>query len=381
MDNKRIRVFQYFWGKLDTGGAETFIVNMFEQLNRDLFQVDFCSYEEKEYFYSRRILQDGGGIIPLQKRESKVLIIRLIERWINLYKVIKNGKYDIFHCNCDFSFKCIEMFIAKLAGVKVRICHSHNSAIDTNNLKGRIQYKIHCMMRPILRKYSTSLMACSVESAKWLYGENIDLNKVLLVNNGIDSSYFDFDRETREKIRNELNFGDSHIIGNVGRFSKIKNQKFIIEIINYCHQNNLDVKACLIGDGVELESVKDEVERLGLSQNVVFIGLTDKVRDYMMAFDSYVMPSLYEGLPVSGIEAQATGLHCVVSSTVDKALDLTGNVSFIDLDKGVKKWVDTILSIKSSERETMVNKICSMGYDIKATADLISNLYIKSIRN
>ena len=140
---KKIKVLQYFWGKLDAGGAESLIVNIFREMDKNKFDVDFLVYENKKFFYTDIIEQLGGHVVPLAEVESKILLVRLIKRWISLYKLLKKRKYDVFHCNCDFSMKFIELAIAKKAGVPIRVCHSHNSSLDKTSLKGKISYFVH----------------------------------------------------------------------------------------------------------------------------------------------------------------------------------------------------------------------------------------------
>lgn len=370
------KVLQYFWGKLDAGGAETFIINLFSQMDKGLFDVDFLVYEDKKYFYSDKVKELGGNVVALSKSESRFFSIRLLKRWRRLYKLLKNGQYDVFHCNCDFSLKFVELFLAKKAGIEKRICHSHNSALETTTLKGKVSYIVHLVCRPILVHFSTDLLACSEESADWLFGKkNAKRHKAIVINNGIDAEYYAFDKEAREQYRKEIGVENEILLGNVGRFTQIKNQKYIIDIVEFALRNNYKVKACLIGAGEEFKNVESIVKERCLDNNIVFVGTTDRVRDYLMAFDCYVMPSLYEGLPVSGIEAQATGLPCVVSSTVVRQLDITGNVSFVDLDAGVEYWWNEILKLSSLSRNDMKDQVCQAGYDIGTIAKRVVDIY------
>ena len=198
--------------------------------------------------------------MPLQKKESRVLLIRIVKRWINLYRILKQGNYDVFHCNCDFAFKCFEMLIAKLAGIKVRVCHSHSTSVDVSTIKGGLSYIVHKVLRPVLLHYSTHLVACSEESARWLYGERVQKENVLIVHNGIDFNRFAFDPATRERVRTTLNIGNSKLIGNVGRFDVVKNQEFIVQMIEKAQKRGETYKACLIGAGQELERLKKIVQ-------------------------------------------------------------------------------------------------------------------------
>lgn len=370
------KVLQYFWGKLDSGGAETFIINLFSKLNKEKFEVDFLSYEDKKYFYNDVIENLGGRVVPLSKEESTFLPWRLLNRWYRLYKLFKNENYDVFHCNCDFSLKFVELAIAKKAGVKKRVCHSHNSAIDTTNIKGKISYYVHILFRPLIIKYATDYLACSEEAGKWLYGEKAPNNKVIIINNGIDSDYYSFDCDTRKRIRQDIFSDKDIVIGHIGRFTPIKNQKFIVDIVLSAVKRGISMKAILIGDG-ELKKYVEEYSKLkGISDLIFFVGVTNKVRDYLMGFDCLVMPSLYEGLPVSAIEAQAAGLPCFFSDSITKDLTITDNTYFLSLNYSTDYWVDSIINCLSVFNRKDENiSIKNNGYDINKIVENIEYIY------
>lgn len=376
--SQKKRILQYFWGKLDAGGAETLAVNLFEKMDKSQFEVDFLVYEEKTYFYSNQVKELGGHIVALSKTENRFLPLRLFRRWTNLYKLLRNGNYDVFHCNCDFSLKFVELFLAKRAGIKKRICHSHNSALDTTSLKGKISYAVHCIGRPLLVYFSTDLLACSEESADWLFGKKSGRRReAIVIHNGIDAEYYAFDPDIRKDYRKRIGLDQELLIGNVGRFTPIKNQKFIVDLVEFAIKKDYKIKGCLIGTGEEFERVKQYTAERCLDAYIFFPGATDRVRDYLMAFDCYVMPSLYEGLPVSGIEAQAAGLPCVVSNTVDRKVDITGNVTFVDLEAGVAQWWNAIAASVSRDRKDMTDHVHSAGYDIGETAKKIIAVYLR----
>lgn len=375
--NKK-KVLQYFWGKLDSGGAETFIINLFTKLNKEKFAVDFLVYEDITYFYNDVIEELGGRVVPLSKREPKFLPWRLIKRWFKLYKLMKDEKYDVFHCNCDFSLKFVELAIAKKAGVKKRICHSHNSAIDTTRVKGKISYCVHVLFRPLIAVYATDYLACSEKAGEWLYGKNFPKNRVIITNNGIDAEYYSFDLDTRKKIRKNICAENDIVIGHIGRFTPIKNQKFIVDIISVAFNRGMSIKAVLIGDGELKKEVEKYSKDKGVSEMITFIGITNKVRDYLMGFDCFVMPSLYEGLPVSGIEAQAAGLPCFFSDTITKDLSITENTHFLSLDDAPEYWLDSIMNCVSSfKRKNEQLSINRNGYDINQVVNSIEIIYMK----
>lgn len=373
---KKIKVLQYFWGKLDAGGAESLIVNIFREMDKDKFDVDFLVYENKNFFYTDIIEQLGGHVVPLAEVESKVLFVRLIKRWVSLYKLLKERKYDVFHCNCDFSMKFIELAIAKIAGVPIRVCHSHNSSLDKTSLKGKISYFVHILFRPLVSKYATNLLACSENAAVWLFGKGVAKEKIMITHNGINAKYYSYDEKTRNEMRHELNLNNELVIGHIGRFTPIKNQKFMIDLAIEAKKHKMPIKIFLIGEGDLKLQMEHYAITCGVDDNVYFVGTTKRVRDYLMAFDCFVLPSLYEGLPVSGIEAQASGLACVVSDTVTKDLDITGNVLFVSLNAGPSIWLEKILQwINQIERTDVSEKIIVHGYDIKSLAKKIEVIY------
>lgn len=376
---KKKKVLQYFWGKLDTGGAETLIVNIFEKMDKNKFDVDFLVYENKNYFYTDKVKQMGGDVIALSDKESRLLPIRLLKRWKNLYVLLKYGKYDVFHCNCDFSFKFVELLIAKKAGIKRRVCHSHSSSLERNTLKGKISYIVHIACRPLLVFLATDLIACSEESADWLFGKNVRKKiKPIIINNGIDAVYYEFDKTTRDIYRSKLEIKDEILLGNVGRFMYVKNQKYLIDIVQCAKKKNLAVKAVFIGGGDLLEETKAYAQKVGVEERIIFIGVTNKVRDYLMAMDCFVMPSLYEGLPVSGIEAQAAGLPCIMSDSITCKLDVTGNIKFMSLEESPEEWLDAILSLLDSfSRKSEKQAIKEAGFDINEVVYQLEDLYLR----
>lgn len=373
---KKVKVLQYFWGKLDAGGAEALIVNLFREIDRDTFDIDFLVYENKKYFYSNIVEELGGHIVPLAEIESSFLPLRLVQRWINLYKLLKKNKYDVFHCNCDFSLKFVELAIAKKTGIPIRVCHSHNSSLDTTSFKGKISYYVHRLFRPLLSKYATDLLACSTEAGTWLYGNNVPNNRITIINNGIDSQYYSYDEKTRTEMRHKLDVNNQLVLGNIGRFTPIKNQKFMVDIAVEARKQSIPVKVVLIGDG-DLKFPTEEYAKACKVEDIVcFVGTTTKVRDYLMAFDCFVMPSLFEGLPVSGIEAQASGVACVVSNSVSAELDLTGNIKFVSLSAGPAAWLQQIVLWHSQVKRTDTSeKIIACDYDIKNLAQKIEKIY------
>lgn len=372
----QIKVMEYFFGKLDAGGAETLIVNLFKEMDHKKFDVDFLVYENREYFYSQEVIDNGGKIIPLSNRESRILPVRLIQRWWRLYQVLKNGDYDVFHCNCDFSFKFIEMFIAKLAGVKKRVCHSHSTSISGVGFRGKIMRLVHHVCVPLIVKYSTDLIACSADAGDWLYGKHPD-KKVLILKNGIDTGKFDYSPSRRQEMRTALKVTDSTLVmGLVARFVPEKNQQYLIQILKVATQKGHPVHLVLVGDGAERKNIESMLAANNLNTSVTFVGATFNVSDYLQAMDVFVMPSLFEGLPVSLIEAQSAGLPCLISDVITHDVDVTGNVQWLSLQLGPTLWWDAICKVDHSFiRHSTRKQIIDSGYDLSQSCRIMEDRF------
>lgn len=374
--SKKKKILQSFWGEFNAGGAETMMVNIFKKTNTDLFDVSFLTYDSEEYFYNQTIRDNGGKMVALTDRQPRFIIKRIFSRWKRLYRLFKQENYDVFYCNCDFSFKFIEMFLAKKAGIRVRVAHSHSTSLETDNFKGKISFALHKVFRPLLVRYTTDYVACSEGAAKWLFGKKV--KNAVIINNGIDSEYYQFDEKTRAEYREKLKLKDSIALGHVGRFFWVKNQKFLIDIAKEAKTKGIDIKILLIGEGELKVECVEYARAMGVEDKVLFVGTTDKVRDYLMAFDCFVMPSFFEGVPVSGIEAQATGLPCVMSDKISRDLDITGNLRFLSLDLGAKDWLDNIIDFCGSfTRINTRDHIIDAGYDIMNAVKDIERIYGK----
>ena len=254
-------------------------------------------------------------------------------------------------------------------GCKIRIAHSHNTTCKFMT--------VHRVLTPVFRILCTHRLACGMDAGRWLYGEK----DFTVVNNGIDTERFAFRQESREEIRGMLDVAnDTKLIGHVGIFNQAKNQQFLVEILN---KLGSEYKLLLLGKGNLREDVERKVQEMGLSERVIFGGVTDRVGDYLSACDIFVMPSLYEGLPLALIEAQANGLQCVVSENITHEVDKTGNITFLPLDAGAAYWAQVLrqMSVAGNREETSriaIEMITACGYDIHAEAAKLKEYYLRA---
>ena len=364
---------------MNRGGLETFIMNTYRNIDRKKVQFDFLVNREESGVYDDEIQRLGGrryNIPHIQKvgykRHKKIFRDFLIEH--NNYKTIHS------HVN---ELSGIYLREAKKIGIPVRISHSHNTkSCNKFNLKG--------ILKLILRKYSKSMIihsatdyfACSNAAANWLYGKAITNEKSIIVKNGIDTQKFTYDAKIRLKKRLELGAEDkTFLIGNVASFTSQKNHIGLIDIFHKTLNKIPYARLCLVGDGDLKDDIYKEVKKRGIEDKVLFLGLRDDINELMMSFDVFLLPSLYEGLPVVLVEAQTTGVNCIVSSSVTNEVDLGLDlVHFID-NSDINMWIDMICKINKkikksqNNRTSDINKISKIGYDINTTSKLLEDIY------
>lgn len=362
----RILIVNY---KMQCAGIESFIMNMYRAIDKDVIQFDFLVHYKKEQFYDEEILNMGGNIYRLTVREDN----NFLKYFIDLKKFFKiHNEYKIVHGHME-SFGIFYLYAAKLAGIQIRIAHSH-IAEKNKGLKGTIKG----FLNRYYKKYATDLFACSDAAGKFMFGSDIQYK---VFNNAIDSHKFKYDKTVRDLCRKELGFNEEQfVIGHIGRFNTQKNHSFLIDIfseINRIHDNSI---LLLIGEGDLKSSIKDKVKQRGLEEKVFFLGVRKDVQWLYQAMDVFVMPSLFEGLPVAGIEAQASGLKCIFSSEVTRQTSITSNVEYISLNESPKYWaIEIVKWYNSYLRCDMSKEIIDAGYDIYNQAKVLQDYYLERV--
>ena len=271
----------------------------------------------------------------------------------------------------------LEMAAARFAGCKIRISHCHNT-------KCRFPI-IHRILLPLFNSLCTHRLACGDAAGYWLY-KNKDFRVFF---NGIDTERFSFDIAKRNKVREQLGITvDQTVIGHVGAFNEVKNQSFLVDVLSSLLTVCPEYLVLFVGSGPLYETLKEKVASLQLQGNVIFVGETDCVAEYLNACDLIAMPSLYEGLPLSLIEEQANGLSCIVSDTVTNETDKTGNLIFLSLSEGANKWANVIRGIqrvtdrkRQNNSEIAVELIKQSGYDIYIGADNLRKYYFEIVED
>lgn len=369
-NNEPIRVAQIM-GKWIGGGVESVVMNYYRHIDRTKIQFDFICDEDSTNIPYEEIEKLGGRVIlipPYQK---------LFKYHNKLKKILKDGNYKIVHSHIN-TLSIFSLFAAKCAGVPVRIAHSHS----TTNKKEKKKNLLKQALRPFSKEFATDYMCCSELAGRWLFGnKEYDKGNVYLLNNAIDLDKFKYDEKIRSEKRKKLNISnDTLVIGHVGRFVEQKNHRFLIDIFNEIHKQNSNFILLLAGQGPLMEEIKSKVESLGLEKFVIFLGQIDDADKLYQAIDIFVLPSLYEGLPVVGVEAQATGLLCELSSNMTKETKILDTTRFISLDKSAKEWASIILDdyIKFKRYDTTAD-ITKSNFNIKKETIKLENKYYKLI--
>lgn len=373
---KEKKILVYLYGSLDIGGAETIMVRTHQALHLRHCLFDYIVIQDKEYQYSNIIRELGGRILSIEHKKYPLLLQRIWHRWVNLYKIMKENQYDVFHCNTDVAFRVVEIFLAKLAKIPIRIIHSHSSSITSKSILWKIKKFIHIFCRNLLSFFATDFLACSTPASLWMYGKNA--KNAIVIQNGIDIDRFQFNEERRENYRKKMKMDDNELLLSVvGRFSPVKNQKFAIVLLKELLNDGIASKLVLLGEGETRVDCEKLVEELGIQEKVIFTGNVWDLEGYLCASDILLMPSLYEGLPLTGIEAQCTGLPIIASDTITKELNQSGVVFYFPLSSSVEKWKEKVLALKSAKSDRLVGKqrIEDAGYSIQFFSEKLLQIY------
>lgn len=350
------------------GGLETFIMNMYRNIDRNNIQFDFLVHYKVRQYYDDEIESLGGHIYRMSVREDNNFFYYI---W-KLHKFFcLHSEYRIIHAHME-SLGIVYMLVAKLHGVKVRIAHSHNSNSEPT-FKGKIKY----LLSRMYSVYATDLFACSKVAGDYMFANK----KYTIINNAINVDKFVFNRKVRNDVRTELNLSDKNlVIGMVGRFEKQKNHEFAVKVFKEVVRKSPEAVLLLIGKG-DLEShIRYMVKKFQLEKSVRFLGIRSDMDRLYQAMDVFFMPSLFEGLPVAGIEAQASDLNCIFSDTISEELRIIPKVKYLSFDDNVNVWVDAILNTKVEDREDRHRELEHNGYDTKIGAEKLMYKYYELLK-
>lgn len=364
-----IRVLQVI-GQMNRGGAETMIMNIYRQIDKSKIQFDFVVHTNKKGDYDDEIIKLGGRIYNVPRFTGTNIYI-YTKAWKRLFN--NNKGYKVIHGHIG-SCASIYLKIAKTFGL-FTIAHSHSVGTRLN-LRGIIY---SCLSYPT-RYIADYFFGCSELAGISRYGKSIvnSYDRFSVLKNAINIENFTYSKSIRSQKRSELNIENKFILGHIGRFDEAKNQSFLIDIFKEVHDKKEKSGLILIGDGKLRESAEEKVKNLGLSDSVIFTGVRSDISELLQAIDVFVFPSLYEGLPVTLVEAQASGTLCFISENITNEVKVTDLIRSISLEKSPQEWAVEILNVKNGyKRCDTSDEIRTSGFDIRETTKMLENFYIE----
>ena len=364
-----IRVLNLFT-IMDRGGAETMVMNYYRHIDRKKVQFDFLVHREQRGAYDDEIEALGGRIYRMypiypQNFARYKHDIRAFFKAHPEYRIIHSHMSELGY----FAFK-----EAAKQGVPVRICHAHNAPHG---------FDMKMIMRDYFKKrmmpYLTHLFMCGVESGRWLYGKENE-NRFIMLNNAIDAAAYTYNPAKRAEMRQQLGLADDElVIGHVGRLNPQKNHPFLLKIFAALLKKEPNAVLLLVGGGNDMPKIQAKAQELGIAERVRFLGVRSDVADLMQAMDVFVFPSLYEGLPVTMVEAQASGLPCLISDKVPSECIITdGLTEVIPLSESPDTWAKKILVKRGTPRTDRRAEIAAHGFDITTEAVKLQEFYISA---
>lgn len=358
-------------GIMNRGGAETMIMNLYRNIDRSKVQFDFVENEGEEAAFDEEIRSLGGRIYHCPRYRGKNHFA--YTKWWNRFYESHVGEYAIVHGHIG-STAAIYLSIARKHGIYT-IAHSHNSGTAS------VMYRTFAYPT---RYIADHFFACSRAAGISRYGKKIggDIGRCQVLYNAINTAEFAYSEVLRQETRRSLGIGESQlVIGNISRFSRQKNHLFLLDVFQEIHSRRGDAVLLLVGDGELRLQIEAAIAEKHLENAVILAGVQSSTRDYYQAMDVFLMPSLYEGLPVSLVEAQTAGLPCCVSTGVPQEAAITDLVQFRSLEESPQAWADWVMSCAEIPRKAMTADIRKAGYDIAETSLWLQNYYLEVVRN
>ena len=338
-------------------GITGVVLNLYRTMDKTGMHIDAVAPGRTEKQYRDIFAQNGGKVYRIDRS-----LANPVGYVCKLKKCIQQGGYDIVHIHGNSRTMALDLLAAKLAGCPVRIAHGHNSDCT---------YKwLHYLLTPLFRALCTQGFACGEEAGKFLFGKA----PFTVIPNGIPIKKYAFHSAKRQQLRQQLGLEGKTVLCNVGRLSPVKNHSFLLRVLKTLTEKRQDLHLLLIGDG----ELRQALEEQGKDLPVTFVGLTDQVTDYLNISDVFVLPSLYEGFPLSAMEAQANGLPCLLSDTVTRGVDISGSSVYLPLEEAA--WVDALLALdwqSGRSRRSFENQeaLQAQGYDNESIGAYLKRCY------
>ncbi len=347
-------------------GVANFVMNNYRLMNHDEIVYDFVIWrEEIGPTFRKEIEEKGGKIYPVASYRKHPW-----KQYRQIKKLIKQNGYQVLHAH-ESVVSAIALLAAKRCNVKVRVCHSHSTSMS-NILKNTITR----LASWFIGRSATELCACSEEAALFLFPHRKVLKgQYHLIPNAISIPECKFVEEIRNETRRELGIVNSKIIGHIGRFAVEKNHQWLLKILSELVSEDKSWKLMLIGDGELRIQIETQAEVLQIRDHILFLGFKEKAYRYLNAMDVLVFPSLFEGMPITLIEAQCNGLPCVISDTINSKIAITPLVTSLSLNSDCKHWAKKIKLVSQKGHGDYCSSIVSNGYDLNQSSQKLTRMY------
>lgn len=358
---------------MNRAGLETFIMNVYRNINRNQIQFDFLVHVDQPGDYDDEIKKLGGNIYSITSRRKSYMKNK--KELKEFFKM--NNHYDVVHMHVS-SLSYIEPLIeACNAGVEIRIVHGHSSSMPSNF----VHFVLHKFNQLRIENIATHMVSCSDLVSKWVFKKE---KNVIKVNNGVDLKQFLFHESLYNSIREEMDLTGKLVVGHVGRFVESKNHLFIIDVFKELKSRHNNSVLLLVGDNTSPLNcrIMEKIESYGLRESVIITGVRNDIPQLLNSMDIFLFPSQYEGLPVTLVEAQSLGLPCFVSDTITKDVEITPIIKYLSLQLKPSLWAAKILEMNNFSRKSR-NEYNSLvgrsGFDIKEVVAELESIY-KSVK-
>ena len=366
---RRICCFCESW---ESGGIESFLHNVLFRMDLTGIEVDIVAAQLKDSVFTQSLREHGVRFRELSGSQRN-----LPENHRRFAALLRERRYDVVHLNIFQGMSLYYAHLARRAGVPVRIAHSHNTDLR-QSLTRPLKLWLHRWYSRHYAADATALWACSERAARFLFpAELLAQRGFTFIPNGIDVDRFRFRPDVREAVRRELGLTDQFVVGNIGRLCQQKNQSFLLDVLAQAAKLRPDLRLLLIGEGGDLAALKEKAERLGVANRVLFYGTTKYPERLLWAMDVFAFPSLFEGLGIVSIEAQAAGLPVVCSENVPPEAAVTPLVTRLPLAEGAAAWAGALLSKQKIDRSGDVYRLRTAGFDIDDVAASMKQNYLR----
>ena len=368
--NHKIKICHVI-GDFVNGGVEAVIYNYFSNMDLSKYEVHIIGHGIRVQECADRF--SALGFIIHNVTPKRISLKKSVKE---MGQIFRENSFDIVHSHLT-EWACVPMFLAWKCGVKVRINHSH-MAEKPKGLKNRIYYGVRFILGKL---FSTDYFACGKDAGRYLFGDKaVDNGKVVILPNAVDFSKFRYNEDVRRKTREKLNLQENTVVvGHVGRFFAQKNHSFLVDVFNeYLKYNNNSILV-LLGDGELIQNIKEKVLHLGIDDKVLFLGIKDDVNNWYQAMDCFLLPSLYEGFPVVGVEAQISGLPCLFSDEITSEVKITDDVQFFGLKETASAWSKKLIELLKTPN-SRIEISADKNYDINYSARLLNDFYLSKCK-